>query len=139
MKFSTLVIGLYIRAPAAAFAPSATNTHRSSSVSLNQSLRSLAITSDSRKSKIPALIQENKASTATMTAPPAAATSSSVKPTEKEVRALFELWNQALATGDSRIVADRYIKSPMLLPTVSDKPRTNFGEVKDYFDAFLLK
>ena len=30
--------------------------------------------------------------------------------TEKEVRALFELWNSALATGDSRIVASRYIK-----------------------------
>ena len=31
-------------------------------------------------------------------------------PTEKEIRALFELWNSALATGDSRIVADRYSK-----------------------------
>ena len=30
--------------------------------------------------------------------------------TEKEVRALFELWNSALATGDSRIVASRYSK-----------------------------
>ena len=29
---------------------------------------------------------------------------------EKEVRALFELWNSALATGDSRIVARRYTK-----------------------------
>lgn len=31
-------------------------------------------------------------------------------PTEKEIRALFELWNSALATGDSRIVASRYTK-----------------------------
>ena len=30
--------------------------------------------------------------------------------TEAEVRALFELWNSALATGDSRIVASRYTK-----------------------------
>ena len=59
--------------------------------------------------------------------------------TEKEVRALFELWNGALATGDSRIVADRYIKKPLLLPTVSDRPRTDFDSVKDYFDKFLLK
>jgi hypothetical protein len=91
--------------------------------------------------------------------------------TEKEVRALFELWNSALATGDSRIVASRYIKvryglsliritlmqcishinkmyryksiillqSPVLLPTVSDKPRTDYDSVKDYFDGFLLK
>eukprot|EP00578_Thalassiosira_sp_NH16_P016049 CAMPEP_0181116936 /NCGR_PEP_ID=MMETSP1071-20121207/22221_1 /TAXON_ID=35127 /ORGANISM="Thalassiosira sp., Strain NH16" /LENGTH=533 /DNA_ID=CAMNT_0023201223 /DNA_START=67 /DNA_END=1668 /DNA_ORIENTATION=+ len=59
--------------------------------------------------------------------------------TEKEVRALFELWNSALATGDSRIVASRYTKSPYLLPTVSDRPRMDFASVKDYFDAFLLK
>ena len=58
---------------------------------------------------------------------------------EKQVRALFELWNTALATGDSRIVADRYIKKPVLLPTVSDKPRTDYDSVKDYFDAFLEK
>eukprot|EP00985_Skeletonema_marinoi_P013871 scaffold6963_cov98-Skeletonema_marinoi.AAC.1 len=58
---------------------------------------------------------------------------------EKEVRALFELWNSALATGDSRIVASRYIKDPVLLATVSDQPRTDFASVKDYFDAFLKK
>ena len=57
--------------------------------------------------------------------------------TEKEVRALFELWNAALATGDSRIVASRYTKSPVLLPTVSDQVRTNYDSVKDYFDTFL--
>ena len=30
-------------------------------------------------------------------------------------------------------------KSPVLLPTVSDQPRTNYDSVKDYFDTFLLK
>mmetsp|Transcript_25029 Transcript_25029/g.28957 ORF Transcript_25029/g.28957 Transcript_25029/m.28957 type:complete len:611 (+) Transcript_25029:51-1883(+) len=59
--------------------------------------------------------------------------------TEDEVRALFYLWNDALATGDSRIVANRYTKNPSLLPTVSDIPRTDFDSVKDYFDAFLKK
>ncbi len=58
--------------------------------------------------------------------------------TEKEIRALFSLWNSALATGDSRIVASRYTKSPVLLPTVSDVIRTDFDGVKDYFDTFLL-
>ena len=58
---------------------------------------------------------------------------------EEEVRALFSLWNSALATGDSNIVASRYTESPVLLPTVSDTPRTDFAGVKDYFDAFLLK
>ena len=58
---------------------------------------------------------------------------------ESEVRALFSLWNNALATGDSRIVAKRYAKESILLPTVSDTPRTDFASIKDYFDAFLLK
>jgi len=61
------------------------------------------------------------------------------KISEEEVRALFYLWNDALATGDSRIVANRYTSSPSLLPTVSDTPRTDFDSVKDYFDAFLKK
>ena len=30
-------------------------------------------------------------------------------------------------------------QSPVLLPTVSDQPRTDFASVQDYFDAFLLK
>ena len=65
------------------------------------------------------------------------AVSSSIK--KEEVRALFSLWNDALATGDSRVVAKRYASEPVLLPTVSDVPRTDFDGVKDYFDAFLKK
>ena len=34
---------------------------------------------------------------------------------------------------------DYILQSPVLLPTVSDEPRTDFESVKDYFDAFLLK
>lgn len=58
-----------------------------------------------------------------------------------EVRALFSLWNNALATGDSRLVAARYAtkSGAVLLPTVSDTPRRDFDSIKDYFDAFLLK
>uniref|UniRef100_A0A7S4J4T4 Calcium/calmodulin-dependent protein kinase II association-domain domain-containing protein n=1 Tax=Odontella aurita TaxID=265563 RepID=A0A7S4J4T4_9STRA len=59
--------------------------------------------------------------------------------TESEIRSLFSLWNNALATGDSRIVAKRYAKEAVLLPTVSDTPRTDYASIKDYFDAFLLK
>jgi uncharacterized protein (TIGR02246 family) len=65
------------------------------------------------------------------------ATTSSI--TKDEVRGLFKLWNDALASGDSRIVASRYAKGATLLPTVSDIPRTDFDSIKDYFDAFLLK
>lgn len=56
---------------------------------------------------------------------------------EGQVRALFYLWNDALATGDSRIVAKRYSEDPLLLPTVSDTPRTDYETIKDYFDNFL--
>ena len=59
--------------------------------------------------------------------------------TEEEVRALFYLWNDSLATGDSRLVAKRYAAEPVLLPTVSDTPRTDYDLIKDYFDSFLTK
>lgn len=58
---------------------------------------------------------------------------------DEEVRSLFDLWNDSLQTGSSKLVAKRYAKDPMLLPTVSDTPRTDFDSIKDYFDAFLLK
>ena len=59
----------------------------------------------------------------------------------KQVRALFSLWNNALATGDSRLVASRYAtkSGAVLLPTVSDTPRTDYNGIKDYFDGFLKK
>jgi len=56
-----------------------------------------------------------------------------------EVRGLFQLWNSALDTLDSDAVAKRYAKSGVLLPTVSDVPRTDYDGIKDYFDAFLQK
>ena len=60
-----------------------------------------------------------------------------VELSQRGVRALFHLWNDALATGNSHIVAQRYSSDPMLLPTLSDTPRTNFDTIKDYFDTFL--
>lgn len=57
---------------------------------------------------------------------------------EEEVRALFSLWNSALATGDSRIVASRYTTSPILLPATADVPITDSDSIKAYFDEFLL-
>ena len=59
--------------------------------------------------------------------------------TPEEVKDLFKLWNDALATGDSDIVAMRYSKNAVLLPTVSDTPRTDYDSIKDYFDTFLQK
>jgi len=59
--------------------------------------------------------------------------------TEEEVRSLFSLWNSALATGSPKIVAKRYAKTSILLPTVSDTPRTNAAAIEDYFESFLKK
>jgi uncharacterized protein (TIGR02246 family) len=57
--------------------------------------------------------------------------------TEDQVRNLFFLWNDALATGDSMAVANRYAKEAVLLPTVSDEPRTTYEGIRNYFDTFL--
>lgn len=57
--------------------------------------------------------------------------------TAKETRALFELWNDALATGDPKQVAARYSKAAILLPTVSDTPRTTASAIENYFEHFL--
>eukprot|EP00934_Nitzschia_sp_Nitz4_P001871 Nitzschia sp. Nitz4//scaffold66_size103028//11749//13233//NITZ4_004489-RA/size103028-snap-gene-0.134-mRNA-1//-1//CDS//3329556323//1871//frame0 len=59
------------------------------------------------------------------------------KISEGQVRALFYLWNDALSTEDSSQVASLYSKNPLLLPTVSDRPRTDFASIQDYFDHFL--
>ncbi|KAL3935971.1 MAG: hypothetical protein SGBAC_008612 [Bacillariaceae sp.] len=58
---------------------------------------------------------------------------------EGEVRRLFYLWNDALATLDSQAVANRYARQAVLLPTVSDVPRTNRDGIVDYFNHFLEK
>jgi hypothetical protein len=131
MKFTTLaaVFALQI-SNSVAFAPAPVHSRRLPSTSLNNDLRNLAVGAGKpKKAKKP--LKNAKVVQSDLNA--------SDDITEKEVRALFELWNSALATGDSRIVADRYIKKPVLLPTVSDEPRTDFDSVKDYFDAFLKK
>ena len=59
--------------------------------------------------------------------------------TKAEVRKLFDLWNDALKTGDPATVAKRYGRDGVLLPTLSDVPRTDFDGIKDYFVGFLKK
>jgi hypothetical protein len=53
--------------------------------------------------------------------------------TDKEVRNLFNLWNDALATLDPTKVAARYAKEAILLPTVSDEPRSTQERITEYF------
>jgi uncharacterized protein (TIGR02246 family) len=62
---------------------------------------------------------------------------SGVEISKDQVQNLFHLWNDALDTGDSSLVASRYSTNAVLLPTVSDIPRTDFEGIKDYFDNFL--
>merc|ERR1719384_3124967 len=61
------------------------------------------------------------------------------KITEPEVRALFDVWNNALATGDPQKVADCYSKDAVLLPTLSDSARYTNDRIADYFVGFLKK
>lgn len=58
-------------------------------------------------------------------------------PSEDFVRSLFQLWNDALASGDPRLVVRRFSKNAVLLPTISDDPRTDAEGIEAYFDAFL--
>ncbi|MBT2396348.1 SgcJ/EcaC family oxidoreductase [Streptomyces sp. ISL-100] len=62
---------------------------------------------------------------------------SSKETSKKQVAALFDTWNAALQTGDPDKVADLYEKNAVLLPTVSNKVRTDRAEIVDYFDHFL--
>ena len=59
--------------------------------------------------------------------------------TKKLAEDLFNEWNSALQTGDAKKVAALYAEDAVLLPTVSNLPRTSPAEIEDYFDHFLLK
>ncbi|HHC75066.1 MAG TPA: SgcJ/EcaC family oxidoreductase [Thiothrix sp.] len=59
--------------------------------------------------------------------------------TQQLAEALFKQWNDALQTGDAKKVADLYADDAVLLPTVSNLPRTTPAEIEDYFKHFLEK
>ncbi|MGC6425420.1 MAG: SgcJ/EcaC family oxidoreductase [Akkermansiaceae bacterium] len=59
---------------------------------------------------------------------------------ENEILALFDRWNEALQTGDPKLVAALYDgTNGVLLPTVSNQVRHNHEEIEDYFVHFLAK
>jgi uncharacterized protein (TIGR02246 family) len=62
-----------------------------------------------------------------------------VNTNETEIAQLFDRWNQSLQTGDPDKVVENYADDAILLPTVSNIPRTNHEEIKDYFEHFLQK
>lgn len=56
---------------------------------------------------------------------------------KSEIVALFDQWNAALATGDPDKVASLYGPGAVLLPTVSNKVRTDYEGYRSYFEHFL--
>jgi len=61
------------------------------------------------------------------------------KTSAQEIAALFDRWNAALATLDPDKVVALYAPEAVLLPTVSNKPRTTHEGIRDYFVHFLEK
>lgn len=66
---------------------------------------------------------------------PAAATCAPA--TETQVAGLFDRWNDSLRTLDPDQVVANYANDGVLLPTVSNQPRTNPAQIRDYFVKFL--
>jgi len=59
--------------------------------------------------------------------------------TKQLAEELFNKWNDALQTGNAKSVAALYAEDAVLLPTVSNLPRTTPSEIEDYFHHFLEK
>ena len=57
--------------------------------------------------------------------------------TEPQIAALFDRWNDSLRTLDPDKVVANYAADGVLLATVSNQPRTNPAEIRDYFVKFL--
>jgi len=55
------------------------------------------------------------------------------------VKALFERWNQALASGNPETVARLYEPGALLLPTLSPTNRSDSEAITDYFSTFLKR
>ena len=58
---------------------------------------------------------------------------------ERQVAALFQHWNDALASGDPNQVASLYSDDALLLPTLSAEPRRTHAAIRDYFSDFLAR
>jgi uncharacterized protein (TIGR02246 family) len=57
--------------------------------------------------------------------------------TDQQIAALFDRWNASLRTGDPDKVTANYATDGVLLPTVSNDPRTSPAAIRDYFVKFL--
>ncbi|MHA6894552.1 SgcJ/EcaC family oxidoreductase [Ralstonia pseudosolanacearum] len=66
-----------------------------------------------------------------------AAAASCTPTTDQQIAALFDRWNDTLRTGDPDKVTANYATDGVLLPTVSNTPRTTPVAIRDYFVKFL--
>lgn len=57
----------------------------------------------------------------------------------KATAALFDDWNFSLSSLDASQVSQRYWPNAVLLPTLSNTPRTSAAMVSEYFEHFLAK
>lgn len=57
--------------------------------------------------------------------------------TQADVENQFARFNDAWATGNPDVVTALFTNQPVLLPTVSNSPRTDAASVRDYFVSFL--
>jgi uncharacterized protein (TIGR02246 family) len=79
------------------------------------------------------------AATALLAGSPLAAAEPCETLDSKAVAALFDDWNFALSSLNADQVVQRYWPDAVLLPTVSNTPRTNAAMIGDYFEHFLAK
>ena len=80
------------------------------------------------------------AAAAATSAMPAAAQGRAAKcqaVTKAQVEAQFTRFNQAWATGSPDRVTSLFSRAAVLLPTVSNTPRTDHAGIRDYFVSFL--
>ena len=59
--------------------------------------------------------------------------------TKDEIQSLFGRWNASLQTLSPEKVTANYTDDAVLLPTVSNTPRTDHAAIQDYFVHFLQK
>src|SRR5262245_52043593 len=52
---------------------------------------------------------------------------------QQEIADLFDRWNASLATHDGDKATANYAPDAVLLPTLSNEPRINSAQIKDYF------
>ncbi|HEY1361799.1 MAG TPA: SgcJ/EcaC family oxidoreductase [Xanthobacteraceae bacterium] len=67
----------------------------------------------------------------------AQSTTTCAQATPAEIAALLDRWNASLATHDPEKVAANYAPDAVLLPTVSNRPRTDAAAIKEYFIHFV--